>query len=139
MMPDTITKSISLRYTPELVEEPIIYHLVRDYDLVPNIIRASISPDKEGYTLLSLTGREADYQRALAYLQRLRLVVEQLADKVSWDEQRCTQCGACTAVCPSGALAIRRPEMTVSFDGGKCVVCHMCIEACPVSAVKLDF
>ena len=139
MMSDTMTKSVSLRYSPELVDAPIINHLVRDYHLIPNIIRASISPNKEGYTLLSLTGAEEDFRKAIVYLQGLNMVVEQLADKVSWDELRCTQCGACTAVCPSGALSVQRPEMTIRFDGTKCVVCHMCIEACPVDAVKLEF
>lgn len=134
-----VTKNVILRYAPEVVEEPIVYNLVKNFDLIPNIIKASVNPEKRGYLLLSLTGREEDYAAALTYLQQPGMEVQSLVDKVSWDQEVCTQCGACTAVCPSGALSIQRPQMTVGFDGEKCVVCHMCIEACPVKAVRLDF
>ena len=97
------------------------------------------NPDKEGYLVMSLTGKENDYEQAVHRLQGMGVSVQDLMDRVKWDKDACTQCGACTAVCPSGALSLRRPEMTVEFDSDKCVVCHMCIQACPVNAVKLDF
>lgn len=134
-----VTKNIILRFAPDTVDQPIVYRLVKDYDLIPNIIKASIDQGKRGYTLLSLTGEEENYAQACDYLRASGLEVQSLVDRVRWDESLCTQCGACTALCPSQALSMRYPQMTVSFDGEKCVVCHMCIEACPVGAVKLDF
>ncbi|MEG1997625.1 MAG: 4Fe-4S binding protein, partial [Clostridiales bacterium] len=50
----------------------------------------------------------------------------------------CTQCGACTALCPTHALYVERPSMAVKFDGEKCIVCQICLQACPVKAVRLD-
>jgi ferredoxin len=88
---------------------------------------------------MSLTGEEENYQRAYKYLCDCGLEVQSLVDRVSWDRDICTQCGACTALCPSHALQMQYPQMTVSFDGEKCVVCRMCLEACPVGAVKVDF
>jgi ferredoxin len=139
MQKNNINKKIILHYSDQTVGEPIVYLLVKEYDLIPNIIKASINPDQEGHMLLGLTGTEENYQAALVRLQELNINVQCLADKVYWDKHKCTQCGACTAVCPSQALSLQRPQMTIDFCGDKCVVCHMCIEACPVNAVTMDF
>ena len=53
------------------------------------------------------------------------------------DEEICTHCGACTAVCPTEALYIKRPEMQVIFDKEKCSVCELCILTCPSRAIGL--
>ena len=134
-----VTNHIILRFSPNAVGEPIVYMLVKEFDLIPNIMKASVNPDKEGYLVMALTGKENDYEQAVHRLQGMGVSVQDLMDRVKWDKDACTQCGACTAVCPSGALSLSRPEMTVEFDSDKCVVCHMCIQACPVNAVKLDF
>ncbi|MCD4741058.1 MAG: 4Fe-4S binding protein, partial [Desulfobacteraceae bacterium] len=42
-----------------------------------------------------------------------------------------------TAVCPTGALSIRRPEMEVEFDNELCSVCELCILTCPTKAMGL--
>ena len=137
-MSKKISKNVILRFSPELVGDPIVYLLVKEFDLIPNIIKASINPDKEGQILLNLTGNEDNFRKAIAHLEEIGLGVQPLADRVRWDEEICTQCGACTAVCPSLALSLKRPEMLIEFDGEKCVFCHMCIQACPVNAVTLD-
>jgi ferredoxin len=135
---ETVNKKVILRFSPELVEQPIVYRLVKDFDLVPNIIRAQVSPDNIGFLLLGLAGTEADYRQALLYLQEQGLQVQSLVEQVSWDEERCTHCGLCTGVCPSGALYLERPSQQVHFECEKCVVCNMCIEACPAHAMRLD-
>ncbi|MCL1976084.1 MAG: 4Fe-4S binding protein [Firmicutes bacterium] len=133
-----VDKKVILRFTSELVEQPIVYQLVKEFNLVPNIIRAEVSPEKKGYLLLGLSGTEANYRRALICLQQQGLQVQSLVEQVSWDEHLCTQCGLCTGVCPSGALYLERPSLEVRFEGEKCVVCNMCIEACPAHAMRLD-
>jgi ferredoxin len=134
----TVNKKVILRFTPQLVEQPIVYQLVKDFNLIPNIIRASVSPENTGFLLLGLSGAQADYRRALLYLEQQGLQVQSLVEQVSWDEERCTHCGLCTGVCPSGALYLERPSQQVRFEGEKCVVCNMCIDACPAHAMQLD-
>ncbi len=133
-----ITKSVFVKFSPEVVDMPVVYRLVKDFRLIPNIIKADINPQNQGYLVMTLSGEEDDYCRGVDYLKEKGLEVEALVDRITWDEKTCTQCGACTAVCPSSALSIKRPQMNVEFDGGKCIVCNMCIQACPVGAVKLD-
>jgi len=133
-----VNKKVILRYSADLVEQPIVYILVKDFNLIPNIIRAQVSPEKQGFLLLDLAGTEADYRQALRYLEQQGLQVQSLVEQVSWDEERCTQCGLCTGICPSGALYLERPSQQVRFAGDKCVVCNMCIEVCPAHAMRLD-
>ncbi len=134
-----IHKKIIIQYTSDTVDEPVIYNLVHSYNLMPNIVKASVNPEKEGYIVIDLSGQEEDYLKGLDYVRGRGMTVKPFAEKVVWDEGCCTQCGACTGVCPSGALAMRRPEMLVEFHSDQCVVCNMCIAACPVKAVRLDF
>ena len=57
--------------------------------------------------------------------------------KLNVTNKKCTDCGACTAVCPTGALAVQRPEMKVIFDQEKCSVCELCVPACPPRAMEI--
>jgi ferredoxin len=133
-----VNKKVILRFSPEAVEQPIVYQLVKDFNLIPNIIRAQVSEEKKGFLLLGLFGVESDYRQALLYLQNQGIQVQSLVEQVSWDEERCTQCGLCTGLCPSGALYLERPGQQVRFEGEKCMVCNICIEACPAHAMRLD-
>ncbi|MEG1500394.1 MAG: NIL domain-containing protein [Clostridiales bacterium] len=134
-----IMKKVILNYSSETVEEPIVYILTKEYNLIPNIVKANVNPEKEGYMVLELTGQEENYQKAIEYLRSRGMSVKPFAERVVWDEKNCTQCGACTGVCPSGALTLKRPEMTIVFNSEKCVICNMCIQACPINAVRQDF
>jgi Fe-S-cluster-containing hydrogenase component 2 len=51
------------------------------------------------------------------------------------DEEACTPCGACQAVCPTDA--IRLGEGTVRVIAEECCGCGACAEVCPNGAVKL--
>jgi len=44
------------RFSSENSDKPIIYHLAKDYDLIINIVKATINPHKEGTMVLELTG-----------------------------------------------------------------------------------
>lgn len=44
----------------------------------------------------------------------------------------CSDCGACVAVCPSGALT--KTGRKVVHDPGLCVACDSCLAACPTRA-----
>lgn len=52
------------------------------------------------------------------------------------DEEACTPCGACQAVCPSEAISLG--EETVRIDAEACCGCGACAEVCPNDAIKLS-
>lgn len=129
------SKKVVLRFGEDISENPIIYHLAKDYDLVFNILRANVNPNKEGTVVLELSGEQ--YEEGLAFLKSQGVRVQPLAENVIRNEAKCTSCGACTAICPTGALYVDRPSMEVGFNSDKCVVCAICLKVCPVRAMEI--
>jgi ferredoxin len=131
------SKILILRFPKTEVQKPIVCHLARDYDLMFNILNATVLPRKEGIMVLELSGAKKDFKAGVRYLKNQGVAVQNASQEVERDETVCTHCGACTAVCPTGALAVQRPEMTVAFNQQRCSVCELCVTACPPRAIKI--
>ena len=132
------TRIYIIRFPKETSSEPMIYQLVKQYDIEFNILKADILPQREGVMILELKGTKDKVKNALDYLRSYNVQVERLAASINRDDERCFQCGACTGICPVGALAIKRPEMEVIFDPEKCTGCSLCVPICPVRAMEVS-
>jgi ferredoxin len=130
-------KRIFLKFAADKSEKPIIYRLVKDYDLVINILKANVDPQKEGTMVLEITGE--NYNEGIEYLRRQGVSVQPLIEGIARNEERCVMCGACTAICPTGALHVERPGMEVYFQEDNCIVCQLCVKACPLRAMEVKF
>lgn len=128
---------VVLGFSEAMVEEPITYHLITDYGIRVNILRASIDPGKQGRMVVELAGEDASLSRGLNYLEGLGVQVESLAEEIRRLEDRCTSCTACLPHCPTGALDVDRDSWQVSFDAEKCVVCLSCLEVCIYKAMSV--
>jgi ferredoxin len=126
-----------LHFSREVVDQPIIYRLVKDYDLEFNLLKAAINPRQEGVIVMELRGHPKSFRRGLKYLRDSGVLVKRVAREVGRNEELCYQCGTCTAVCPTGALSIKRPEMAVVFDPTKCSACELCCPVCPARAMEV--
>jgi len=135
----TVKRRVVLHFPKSLLDKPIVYRLIRDYDLVLNILRADVTPREQGLLILELSGKERAYEGAMEYLAELDVNVQFLEQDVTRNELKCTHCGACTAVCPTGSLALDRETMQVLFDPAQCVACERCIPACPTNAMEVHF
>jgi ferredoxin len=133
------SKILSLRFPKEIVDEPITVNLVRDFDLSFSILKATIYPRKEGFMVLELSGQPSNYKKGVRYLKDLGVKVESVGQDIKRDDDKCFQCGACTAVCPTGALHIKRPEMEVLFDENRCSACELCVSTCMARAMSVKF
>ncbi len=132
-------KMLVLRFPREIVDKPIISNLVRNYDLTFNILKAQIYPRREGIVVLELCGNQQDFKQGLQYMKDIGVRIEPVAQGIRRDEERCYQCGACTAVCPTGALHIKRPDMLVLFESERCSACELCVKTCPARAMIVTF
>lgn len=134
-----VRKRLDLTFPPRQSLKPIIYHLVKDYDLVPNILRAQIQPAQQGRMVLEITGAKENYEAGVAFLERQGLIVTEAARDIVLDEERCVECGLCTAVCKPDALTLDPQTQTLRFDKDACVYCEACVIACPRRAIALAF
>ncbi len=58
---------------------------------------------------MELRGSAEDFDKGISYLeQKTGVQVEPVTLGIRRDEERCCQCGSCTAVCPTGALKVKR-------------------------------
>lgn len=131
------SKILILRFQKTEVQQPIVCYLAKDYDLTFNILNATILPRKEGLMVLELSGSKKNFNEGVKYLKEHGVNVQNASQEIKRIQKKCTHCGACTAVCPTGALSIRRPEMFIDFDQKKCSVCELCIPACPPRAMEV--
>jgi ferredoxin len=128
--------NVLLVFRQEVMYQPVIYRLAREFDLMFNILEAKILPRREGRLILELRGEQADVDRGVAYLEEAGVEVTSIADNISRDEERCVHCGACTAVCRTGALALEPGTLEVLFLPDKCAACGQCESACPTLALS---
>lgn len=134
-----ISKRIVLHFPPSVTGQPVVYRLVKDFNLNFNILKASVSPGEEGLLIMELSGAQKNYDKGIQYLTGVGVRIQSLSQDVVRDEGRCTHCGACVAICPSGAFSLEAKTRRVLFDHNKCVVCGLCVKACPPRAMRLYF
>jgi len=125
-----------LTFPNEAAEEPITYHLVKDFNLELNILRAQID-EKGGKMVIGIDGPADAIKKGIQFLKSKHVDVRSIEEGVRKDDEKCTQCGVCVSICPVGALTFDKKTLKVTFDDDKCVVCGLCIDACPTTAMEL--
>jgi len=134
-----VSKRIVLRFPPRLSGQPIVSRLVKEFNLDFNILKASITPEEEGILVLELSGEQNDYDKGIRYLTKTGVRIQSLSQDVLRNEERCTHCGACITVCPTGAFELDPLTKRVTFHDDKCIACGLCIKACPPRAMEVHF
>jgi L-aspartate semialdehyde sulfurtransferase ferredoxin len=127
-------KKFQLNFTPDLVNEPITYRMVKDYDLQINILRAEVN-DVGGKMLIEMQGRPEMIKNSVDYLKQSKVEVRELKAYITKDEERCTHCGMCISICPVEAMSMDPDTKMVSYLPEKCIACGTCIDACPPGAI----
>jgi len=128
-----------LEYTEDVVDEPIIYSLIKHFDIKVNILRAEISPGHEGSMLVEIESTPSCLQQAEAFLRERSVTMMSIAQSLGFNMKECINCGACTAVCFPGCLSIGEPDWNLRVERSKCTACGLCITACPLGLFTLKF
>jgi len=134
-----VSRRIVLHFPKRLVDKPIVSRLVKDFALDFNILKAEVTPGEEGLLVMELIGDQRNYDKGVKYLTEAGVKIQSLSQDVVRNEARCTHCGACITICPSGAFSLETGTRKVLFDNSKCVVCELCVKACPPRAMELYF
>jgi ABC-type methionine transport system ATPase subunit len=68
-------------FPEELVDRPMIYEVVKRFDVVPNIRRANVE-QHSGWVILELDGASAQLQASMAYLEEVGCTVNTMEGDV---------------------------------------------------------
>lgn len=132
-------RRFTIKFPPESAKIPLTYHLIKDYDFMVNILRAAITGEQEGRLLIEVEAEPDKLEQGLAFLKDHKVTIIPLDQQIIIDKDRCIHCGACTAVCFSGALSLDRTTWDLVFDSEKCVMCGVCVTACPLRIIRAEF
>jgi ferredoxin len=134
-----IKKRYILNFPPDRGDKAFTYHLVKDYDIRINILKAEVFPGKRGSLLLELQGKKDSIDSGVEYLKKNHIKCEPLDKRIHLNQDKCIDCGNCTAVCFAGSLTMNKKTWKLEFNKEKCVVCELCIPACPLNLFEIDF
>jgi L-aspartate semialdehyde sulfurtransferase ferredoxin len=132
-------KRLVLTFPPEVVERPVVSLMIKEYDVVTNILRAEVHEGEIGRMLVELEGRGGDLREGVRFLVEQGVEVEDAITDIRLDDDACTSCGACTAVCLPGALSIGPPGWELELDKERCILCGFCVDACPIRLITVKF
>ena len=74
-------KKVMLTFPTEMVREPIIYKLGKDFNLVTNIRRADVTEDR-GWVVLELKGSQNDIGKALEWINKKGIRLDPISGDV---------------------------------------------------------
>lgn len=132
-------KKYLLSYPTEEVNKPIVYQLIKKFDLKLNILKAELHPGKESKLLISVNAGATEINQGLDYLSQTNISWMPVEQTITFHEQKCVHCGSCTGVCLAGALQLNRQSKKIAFNPEQCVACKMCVKACPLKLFEINF
>jgi ferredoxin len=124
---------ILLRFSEEIVEEPITSQIILELKVPINILAAHVN--SKGGEVLAEVPDEALDKVVKAFRKRGATV--SIPKLIEVDSEKCVSCGACVTLCPVEAITIDE-DASVVFDKEKCIgsICSACVDACPARAIK---
>ena len=129
---------IVLHIPAGLVTEPLMYRLVKDFDVTVNILKAEVVENDDGLMVLGMQGVGTSISAAKKFLTDQGVRLQSLNRDILVDWDRCTDCGACVGQCPSAAMYLS-DEYELQFDPEKCIACGHCVAACTLGAIEVKF
>lgn len=72
---------VKLTFPEHLIREPVIGRMVKEFNVMPNIRRASVE-EHVGWIICEIDGDGGDVERAVAWLVELGIQVDRLSDVV---------------------------------------------------------
>jgi NAD-dependent dihydropyrimidine dehydrogenase PreA subunit len=123
---------ILLNYSDETLDKPILASIIREKDVLINILRA-YADGRRGEMLVEVPDEVAD---EIVISFKNKGVDVHVGSLIELDKELCVDCGACVSVCPTGAVHFEE-DRSVTINQSKCIQCALCVDSCPRFAIKL--
>lgn len=75
------TRKVVLKYPENLIQEPVLFTMARQFNVMPNIRRARVT-ETVGEITLELSGDAEELDRGIAFLEQKGVLVEALEGDV---------------------------------------------------------
>jgi ABC-type methionine transport system ATPase subunit len=75
------TLRIKFTFVEQLIKEPIIWKLAKEFDVITNIRRADVT-DERGWVILELDGERDEIERALVWVREQGVRVDPVYEDV---------------------------------------------------------
>lgn len=73
-----VQQRVKLTYPVVLLSQPVIYQLIKQFDLITNILHAHVTPS-EGWLILDIEGEQEKVEGGLAWVTAQGIDVERIA------------------------------------------------------------
>ena len=74
-------KRVKFTFVQELIKEPVIWKLAKQFDVITNIRRADVTDDR-GWVILELDGEEDEIERGLEWVEEQGVRVEPVYEDI---------------------------------------------------------
>jgi ABC-type methionine transport system ATPase subunit len=74
-----VERKVYLTYPPHLTDQPVIYELIKKFDVVINILEANVMP-QEGWLLVAVRGEERIVKEGLEWISAQGIEVKEWAE-----------------------------------------------------------
>ncbi|MCF8381629.1 MAG: 4Fe-4S binding protein [Bacteroidales bacterium] len=130
-------KRLVLTFPANRVNEPVTYRLIKDFDILVNILNADITPGRKGKLLVELKASKENIDSAIEYIESTDIQWSPAVKSIQLDYNNCIHCGACSSVCFAGALEMDKHSRKLIFAPENCIACELCLKACPLQLFDL--
>ena len=122
-----------MRFSEQIVEDPIISKIILELKVPINIITAHVNA-KGGEVLVDVPDESLE---KIVKAFRKKGATVSIPKLIEVDSEKCMSCGSCVTLCPVEAITFDK-DFSVVFDKEKCVgsTCSACVDACPARAIK---
>lgn len=135
-MERNIKERLFLLFPKRIVNYPVTATLLKEKEVLVNILKAEIMPNEDGYMLIDIEGKKKEIEEAKIFLKEKGVLIFPVSEKIIIHKEKCVHCGSCTGVCVSGALYLDK-KYKLRFNPKKCILCSLCIETCPRGAIEI--
>ena len=76
-----LKRRLKFTFPPDLITEPVIFNMVKEFNVVPNIRRANVTRDR-GWVILEISGDDDEIERAVDWARALGVRVDPIEGDV---------------------------------------------------------
>ena len=80
-----VQQRVKLTYHVILLSQPVLYQLIKQFDLITNILHANVNPT-EGWLVLDIEGEQEKVEGGLAWVTAQGIYVERIPEGETGEE-----------------------------------------------------